>query len=215
MVYAHWNIQKYILNVEKFVKSDLKLPSILQDPASTVKMLTLLFPTTTRKRIPNLSQEVDRNFFASAFRENNVQIRLKFFSDPLIKYLWSKIFIVESPETMVAHLRRIRSHEDLGEAKQERFLKDIKGHELKLNIKMLPDIANNPENLHVFTKEEKLADLQDISKFYKKDSLHRKIVQYHHIACDTSPALKWFDYKPHYPYHFQKELPDFSLRAST
>ena len=122
------------------------MPVDLQDLSNIVKMLTLLFPCTVRRPIPNLETFVDRIILSSVFRENNHRMRLKFFSDPLVKYLWSNFFIRDSPEIIVAHLRRIRS-QDIGEAKQERILMDMKLLEIKLNFKTLPDNARDYKNL--------------------------------------------------------------------
>ena len=141
--YIHWGIDKFIDMVGKFVKNDLELPVALQDHENVVKMLTLLFPCSVRHPIPNLMSKVDRVLFTSAFRENNNKMRYKFFSDPLIKHLWSKIFIKDNPEIIVAHLRRVRSQGDrnLGLARQERFLLDMGLLESELNFKTIPDAA--------------------------------------------------------------------------
>ena len=136
---------------------DLALPEALLDHESVVKMLTLLFPCTTRRRLPLLpvmENPVDRIPFAQVFRENNLSLRQKFFSDPLVKYLWSKIFIVECPDICIDHLRRIRSHSEQGEEKFSKFCKEIARTEMKFNFKMLPDSAKKSENITVFSKSE-------------------------------------------------------------
>ena len=79
-------------------------------------------------------------------------MRFSFFSDPLIKYLWSKIFIEDNPEVVISHLRRLRSADHIGEAKQDRLLKDMMQLELELGFKMLPDIAKNRKNLPPFSQ---------------------------------------------------------------
>ena len=113
-------------------------------------MLTLLLPCTIRRPIPDLTQNVDRFLFAQVFRENNSWVRTSFFSDPLVKYLWEKIFLEESPEIVIAHLRRLRSDEN-GAAKQDRLMKDMFQIEMELGIKLLPDIAKDPKNLTAFS----------------------------------------------------------------
>ena len=117
-------------------------------------MLTMLFPYTMRRPIPGLTHKVDRVLFAKTFRENNSWVRLSFFSDPLIKYLWSKIFIEDNPEIVISHLRRLKSADQIGdgEARQERLLKDMMQLELELNFKMLPDVAKNRKNLPPFSQ---------------------------------------------------------------
>ena len=138
---------------------ELALPEPLMCDANIVKMLTLIFPCTTRRPLPNLTERVDRILFAQVFRENNNNVRTKFFSDPLIKHLWSKIFIATNPEISVSHLRRLRSQEKDGEAKYDRLMRDMMQMEVHLHYKILPDEAKNSKNVGVFTEEEKLADL--------------------------------------------------------
>lgn len=103
------------------------------------------------------------------FRENNVTLRYQFFADPLTKYLWS-IFINESPEICISHLRRIRSMKEQGEAKFERLLKDIQLLELNFNFKMIPDFARNKEDIRVFTQQEEYSDLIENGKYNKKQA---------------------------------------------
>ena len=149
--YIHWTAEKYFQNLQIFVMRDLKLPPELQDDQSVVKVLTLVFPCTLRRPLPNMLLTIDRVLFAKVFRENNNTTRYKFFSDPLIKYLWSQIFIKEDPEILITQLRRLRSQEDLGEAKQDRLTKDMMVLELKLNFKMLPDMVKSPNSLPAFS----------------------------------------------------------------
>jgi len=104
---------------------NLELPESLLDRENVVKMLTILFPCSTRKPLGDEECRDVRHFFAEVFRENNVAIRNKFYSDPLVKYLWQHIFLDECPEICVSHLRRIRSQEEQGEDKYKRFLSDI------------------------------------------------------------------------------------------
>ena len=111
---------------------------------------------------------MDRVLFAQTFRENNSWVRFTFFSDPLIKHLWSKIFIEDNPEIVISHLRRLRSHENLGEAKQDRLVKDMLQLELELNFKILPDIAKNRKNLPAFSQKEKRDDIIANAKYNKK-----------------------------------------------
>ena len=135
--------------------ADLFLPKHLMDYSSMIKVLTLVFPCSIRRSLPELIEPVDRVFLVEVFRDNNSAVRAKFFSDPLIKHLWSKNFINKNPEIVVGHLRRLRSHSVLGEAKYERLMKDMMHLELTLNFKLLPDMARSSENTMTFTTEEK------------------------------------------------------------
>ena len=80
---------------------------------------------------------------------------MKFFQEPLIKYLWSNIFILVCPEVSVSHLRRIRSEQENGEMKFDRFWSDVRKLEIKLNVKLLPEISRHYNNTVVFSKQEK------------------------------------------------------------
>lgn len=146
----------------------LNLPESLLDRENTVKMLTILFPCSTRKPLGDEEFRDVRHFFAEVFRENNVAIRNKFYSDPLIKHMWEHIFLVECESMCINHLRRIRSQEEQGEDKYKRFLSDIGQIELALRLKMLPDAARKEENTKVFSKEEELEDLMENGKYNKK-----------------------------------------------
>ena len=88
--------------------------------------------------------------------------------EPLVKHLWSKIFIEVCPEVSVLHLRRIRSHPENGEMKFHRFWIDIKKMEIKHDIKLLPEVSKNYENIKVFTEQEKQTDMFVNAKYNKK-----------------------------------------------
>ena len=154
-LYQHWSTETYMTNVRKFMTNDLRLPAALLDQENVVKMLTLLFPCSTRKHLPasavDMVTPVKRFHLAQVFRENNLGLRHKFFEEPLVKYLWSKIFITECSEVCVAHLRRIRSYPDNGEFKFRRIWGDMMKLEHKFNFKMIPDNARNYENTTVFS----------------------------------------------------------------
>ena len=71
---------------------DLKLPDALTDDDSIAKMLLLLFPCAIRKDLTSLTLQMSDNqlgFFVQVFKENNISLRNRLFSDPLVKYLWS------------------------------------------------------------------------------------------------------------------------------
>ena len=71
---------------------DLQLPDDLIDDDSIAKMLLLLFPCAIKRELTSLTLQMSDNqraFFVKVFKENNVFLRNKLFSDPLVKYLWS------------------------------------------------------------------------------------------------------------------------------
>ena len=84
-----------------------------------------------------------RTLFVQVFRENNGAVRTKFFSDPVVKYVWDNIFVTQSEDIIISHLRRIRSHPDFGEQKYIRLLKDMNDNEVNYNFRMLPDAARD------------------------------------------------------------------------
>ena len=104
----------------------------------------------------------------NVFKENSIFLRNSFFSDTLVKYLWSQIFIIEAPETTIAHLRRIRSMEHHGEVKYEKMLGDMLQLEVNCNCQILPDAAKNYEANKVFTTDEKKLDLFENLKYHRR-----------------------------------------------
>ena len=100
----------------------VKVPNNLLDKESVEKMLVILFPCITKKRAHSAKK---KHPLFLIFKENNHALRMKFFSDPLIKFLWQHLFIKKREDILVNHLRRIRSHVEIGQAKYERFVKDL------------------------------------------------------------------------------------------
>ena len=104
-------------------------------------MLAIIFPCSVKRILPR-NNRAERIFFVRVFKENNSHLRQKLFSDPLVKYLWSRIFIEESAETSITYLKSIKSQTEQGTLKFERFHKDMKELEIICNFKMLPDAAH-------------------------------------------------------------------------
>ena len=117
-------------------------------------MLTLIFPCSTRRSSPDLWNSVDQILFTQIFRDNNNTIRSNFFSDPLIKYLWTRIFIRKNPEICTGHLRQLRSQPKVGKARYDRLVKDLMEMELLLNIELLPDTARSEACMMMNSKQE-------------------------------------------------------------
>ena len=63
----------------------IKVPSSLLDSESVEKMLLILFPCSAKK--PKYTAKKKHPLFL-IFKENNAALRMKFFRDPLIKFLW-------------------------------------------------------------------------------------------------------------------------------
>merc|ERR1719273_981290 len=102
----------------------LSVPSTLLNDENVMKMLILIFPCS-ETRMPKKPYGGQRSLFASIFRENNYALREQFFNDPLLKYLWGKIFVVECPEICISHLRRIRSLPHYGEEKFNKLQRNM------------------------------------------------------------------------------------------
>ena len=139
------------MHVHTFMKDHLFLPEALLDERTVVKTLTIIFPCSTRLKLPGENYTEDRTFLTNAFRNNNFRVRNKFFSEPIVRYLWGTIFVEEEPQTCIQHLKRTRSSEQDGEAKYQRFLTDLREIEVAYMFKILPTNAWEDETNKVFT----------------------------------------------------------------
>ena len=122
----------------------VQVPNHLLDNESVEKMLIILFPCITKK--PAYSAKKKHPLFL-IFRENNYALRMMFFSDPLIKFLWKDLFIKKRSDILINHLRRIRSHEEIGRMKYDRFVKDLAINETKHQMTLLPDSVNSNKDV--------------------------------------------------------------------
>ena len=143
----------------------IKVPNSLLDKDSVTKMLIILFPCIIKR--PAFKAMKNSPMFL-IFKENNYTLRTKFFSDPLIKFLWKNFFIKKHEHIIITHLRRIRSHDIVGETKYERFVKDLSINEAKHKITLLPDSIKDATKVSIFTEEEAFADLVENGKFNKR-----------------------------------------------
>lgn len=105
-------------------------------------MLTImLFPATVKKRpernnfYADTTQYFDeiKDICYEIFRENNIKKRLKFFSCPLVKALWSFMIQVK-PEIVVNHLRRARSFPYKGECRFRSLFHDMMSMEQQMKL---------------------------------------------------------------------------------
>ena len=122
----------------------LKLPSYLLDSNFVYKMATLLLPAFKHADEQRLEFRQFKTFQA-VFNTSVEELRNQFFSDPLTKYLWSEIFIVQRPEICSVILNRIRKQEN-GKLKYNRLSNDMLCNEMNFGFKMIPDIARNQEH---------------------------------------------------------------------
>ena len=137
------------------------------DKESIEKMLVILFPCITKRPA---YKNMKKSPFLLIFKENNYNLRTKFFSDPLIKFIWRDVFIKKHEDILVTHLRRIRSHDVVGETKYERFVKDLQINENRHKITLLPISIKDAAKVSIFTEEEAFTDLVENGKFNKRNS---------------------------------------------
>ena len=117
------------------MKSNLKLSPSLLDDDTVLKMATLLLPAF---KYADEKRFEFRQFktFTQVFSISREELRNQFFSDPLSKHLWSKIFILENPEICIGHLRRIRNQPN-GQLKYARLHTDMLCNEMNFNFQIL------------------------------------------------------------------------------
>ena len=143
------------------------MPESLLDHENVLKMVTILFPCTTKGILPDYCK-AKREQLVQTFRENSQKSRTFIFSEPLVKYLWSNVFIKNAPEIVVDHLRWIHSQPCHGAVKFDRVFKDMKQLEITCNFKMLPDSARSPDGTKVFSKKEQFEYLLENGKHNKR-----------------------------------------------
>ena len=102
----------------------LEVPQELREYDHILKMLTIVFPCTS-KTIRVDDYKNDRAIMVAVFRENTSKKRRAFFSEPLVKYLWQKIFMPAHPNLVKNHLRRIKSEAADGNVAVARFLESV------------------------------------------------------------------------------------------
>ena len=103
----------------------LKIPSELRDHDNVLRLLTIIFPCTVKYIQPNHIR-AERLKLVSVFRENCVKNRQDFFSEPIIQFLWTKVFLEENPDLVSNHLRRLKSEREDGDIAVAKFIKSIK-----------------------------------------------------------------------------------------
>ena len=154
------------------MREQVGVPNDLLDAESVDKMLIILFPCIT-SRPAYVAMKKSPLF--RIFRENNYTLRTKFFSDPLIKFLWRDLFVKKREDILVTHLRRIRSLEVTGQTKYERFVKDLRINESRHGVTLLPNSAKEAAKVAIFSEEEALTDLLENGKYNKRQAKRIRI----------------------------------------
>ena len=75
-----------------------------------------------------------------------------FFSDPLVKYIWSNVFINKTSNICLGYLRKLRSQPDQGKEYVDKLVQDMIEIEITCDLKMLPDTAKYTDNIQVFSQ---------------------------------------------------------------
>ena len=122
--FQHWSNRILVKEVRTFMKQTLNAPDEMLQYEQVLKMTTLMLPCRSKRLDPRKCCK-ERNTLVQVFQENSRSLRSEFFADPLVKFLWSKIFILRSPETVTSHLRYIRSSRANGEIQADKFIEDI------------------------------------------------------------------------------------------
>ena len=165
--FQHWTISEFIKHVTKFLLDYVEAPPELLEKDCINTMLIILFPCIIKR--PAFKAMRKSPMFL-IFRENNYTLRTRFFSDPLIKFLWKNVFIKKHEDILVTHLRRIRSHKIVGQIKYERFVKDLMTNETKYKMTLLPDTIKDESKMTIFTEEEAFTDLIENGKYNKRQA---------------------------------------------
>lgn len=109
-----------------------------------------------------------KDYCYDIFRENNIQKRFKFFSDPLIKVLWTFMVNVK-PEIVINHLRRARSFPYKGECRFMSLFKDMIYLEKEMHLTIIPSAARDPKSIKLFSMRETYEDLRLNAKYKNRN----------------------------------------------
>ena len=102
----------------------LWVPEDLLTHEQVLKMLFFILPCQSR-RIGGPEKEKDRVLYLRVFQENNAGLRQNLFQEPLIKHLWSKIYIVDNPRIVTDYVRFVRTYKADGDIHADRLIKDL------------------------------------------------------------------------------------------
>lgn len=146
----------------------LEMPEELRDHESLLKLLTIVFPCSVKTIEPNFCR-VERLKLVAVFRENCDKKRHDFFSEPIIQFLWTKVFMKNNPDLINIHLRRIKNDREDGSIAVDKFIKSIQKLEDEMKIKFFSSGSDlNSEELAVLSKEEEYKFLLQNGKYCKR-----------------------------------------------
>ena len=146
----------------------LEMPQELRDHESLLKLLTIVFPCSVKTIEPSFYR-ADRLKLVAVFRENCDKKRHDFFSEPIIQFLWTKVFMRVNPNLINIHLRRIKNDRDDGNIAVDKFIKSIQKLEDEMKIKFFSGESDlNSNELVMLTKEEEYKFLVQNGKYCKR-----------------------------------------------
>ena len=122
--YQHWTEDQFINQCYEFMKCKLQAPKDLLTHEQILKMLILILPCQSR-RLSGPDNKKDKALFLRVFKENNAGLRRKLFQDCLIKFLWSKIYIVDNHRAITDYIRFVRTYNDDGDIHADRLIEDL------------------------------------------------------------------------------------------
>ena len=154
LMQKNWTSNSYQSNVKIFMQKDLKIPKALLGQPNILKMALVLKPAVVQQQM----KEEEYNpykFISKVFSRATEDLRVLFMKDDLMKHLWSRIFISESPQILIQRLRSIRGELSLGEAKFHRFYSDMECQQYNFGFQILPHEAKEREAIKPFTDYER------------------------------------------------------------
>ena len=94
-----------------------------------------------------------------------------FFRNPLIKWLWPKVFFELRPNDALMYFRRVRSYPQEGEERFTTLVKDMRLCEVNYNIRLLPPNTQNCKNITLLTRKELEQDVATLWKYNKRNQI--------------------------------------------
>ena len=159
----------YLKNILSYMDM-INVPNDLKDEHNALKLLTIIFPQTLRKIRPFEYAE-EREDLNEVFKENCASRRLRFFKDPLVKFLWNNVFMQHKPHLLTSHLRWIKSDPDNGDIALLKFVSCLKVLE-ECQIRFTIDGTKlESDSIESFSQAEKHDYLIQNGKFNKRQTV--------------------------------------------
>ena len=165
-LYQHWSPEVYFKHVRSYMER-LLVPKELRGHDFVLIMLTIIFPCTTKYVQPKSNFE-ERHQMITVFRENCRKSRKQFFSNPLVRYLWSEVFIKRNPEIIKVQLRRMRTDREKGEVAVRKFIDSMQEIQDTHKVVFLRQ-EDKLSSIEALTAEEEYEYLLQNGKYLKRE----------------------------------------------